>query len=129
MGRAIGAVVAGFVLWTVLWLGFSMVLQGAMPEVVVPGEPITHTGALLAYIAWSAIISAASGWVCAAIRKESPMKAVWALAIVLLIVGIGVEASAWALTPAWYHVVFLLLLVPATVFGGRARSGGAAGRG
>lgn len=123
MGRAIGAVVAGFVLWTVLWLGFSVVLQSAMPEVVVPGQPLGHTGVLLAYIAWSVVISAASGWVCAAIRKTSPMGAVWALAIVLLLVGIGVEASAWSLTPAWYHIGFLLLLVPSTVFGGKLRAG------
>lgn len=125
MGRAIGAVVAGFVLWTVLWLGFSVVLQGVYPEVVVPGQRLTHTGVLIAFILYSVVISAVSGWVCAAIRGASPMKTVWVLAILLLFVGIGVEASAWELTPAWYHIVFLLLLVPATLFGGALKSGGA----
>jgi hypothetical protein len=49
------------------------------------------------------------------------MPAVWGLAVLQLLLGIGIEASAWSMTPVWYHVVFLALLVPATVYGGRLR--------
>jgi hypothetical protein len=31
--------------------------------------------------------------------------------------------SAWQLTPVWYHLVFLALLVPAVLYGGRLRAG------
>jgi hypothetical protein len=124
MGRSIGAVVAGFVLWTALWLAFGVGLQAAMPARVAPGQPVTHAGVLLAYLIWSVAISALSGYVCAAVKGERPMKTVWVFALILLAVGIGFEASAWALTPVWYHLVFLTFLVPATVWGGgvRARS-------
>jgi hypothetical protein len=42
---------------------------------------------------------------------------------VLLLMGIGFEVSAWQLTPVWYHLVFLVLLVPAVLYGGRLREG------
>lgn len=126
MGRAIGAVFAGFLLWTVLWLGFGAALGAAMPEAAAPGQPVTSPGVLVAFLAYSVVISTVSGYVCAAIRGPRPMPSVWILALVLLAVGLGVEIAGWALTPVWYHLVFLTLLVPATVWGGgvRARSKG-----
>ena len=121
MGRAIGAVVAGFLLWSVLWLGFGAAAQALLPELVQAGQPLTHAGLLLGFVLFSAAISTLSGYLCAALGGASRRGAVWALAIVLLVVGVGVEVSSWALTPAWYHIVFLALLVPATVWGGARR--------
>jgi hypothetical protein len=121
MGRAILAVVAAEALWTVLWLGFGAVVQGAFPDVVDPARPLTHTGALLAYVAFSVVISVAAGWVCAAVRGPDPMRTVWVFAFIQLAIGIGFEVSYWGMMPVWYHLVFLALLVPATVAGGRLR--------
>jgi hypothetical protein len=123
MGRAIGGVVGAFVLWTVLWLGFTAAAQAAFPEVVDPEQPLMHTGALLAYIAYSVVISVAAGYVCALIRGAGAMTTVWVFALIQLAVGIGFEVSYWTMTPVWYHLVFLALLVPATVAGGRLREG------
>ena len=36
-------------------------------------------------------------------------------------VGIAVEASVWSLLPAWYHIIFLVLLIPVTMAGGRLK--------
>ena len=36
------------------------------------------------------------------------------LAGVQLLLGIMFEAVSWSLTPVWYHLVFLALVVPAT---------------
>jgi hypothetical protein len=63
-----------------------------------------------------------AGYLTAAVASIRPMPAVWALAVLQLVLGIGFEASAWSLTPVWYHVVFLLLIMPATVYGGRLRA-------
>ena len=49
------------------------------------------------------------------------MRTVWVFAIILLATGIAIEVSSWELTPVWYHMVFLALLVPATVWGGMLR--------
>ena len=123
MGRAIGGVVAAFVLWTVLWLGFNAAARAALPEILDPERPITHAGMLTVFIVYSAVISIVAGYVCAAVRKESPMRTVWVFAIIQLVVGIGFEVSYWAMMPVWYHLGFLALLVPATVWGGMLKAG------
>lgn len=123
MGRAIAAVVSGYLLWTVLWLGFTAVAQMLFPGMVDPEQPLTHTGVLLGYLVWAVVISVGAGYVCAAIKKSDPAKTVMVLAGILLVSGIVAEASYWDMTPVWYHLVFLVLLVPATVWGGRLKGG------
>jgi hypothetical protein len=94
------------------------------PDVIVAGQPLEHTGALLGYIAYSVIVSVISGYVTA--RIAAAMRAVHILAAIQLLLGIAIEGSGWELAPAWYHIVFLALLVPAILFGGqlaRSRSG------
>ena len=118
MGRAIGGVIAAFVLWTILWLGFNQLAAAALPGIIVTGEPLTHTGVLVAFIIYSASISLVAGFVCAAVKQQSPMKTVWVFALIQLAIGIFVEYTYWDLMPAWYHIVFVLLIVPATVWGG-----------
>lgn len=122
MGRAIAAVVVAFMLWPTLWLGFNKVMEMALPDLINPPEPLTHAGVLIGFVVYSAVISAVAGYACAAIRKESPMKTVWVFAIIQLAVGVFVEISYWALMPVWYHLVFLALIVPATVWGGTLRA-------
>jgi hypothetical protein len=77
MGRAIAGVVTAFLLWTVLWLGFNAAAQAALPDIIDPEQPLTHMGVLLGFIGYSVVISIGAGFVCAAIRKESPVKTVW----------------------------------------------------
>jgi hypothetical protein len=126
MGRTIGAVVAGVVLWGVLWNGGNAVLGSS--GVVTVGEPITGAGVLLGLIGYSAVLSVVAGWVAAAIRGgPDAMVAVKGLAAVNLVIGIAVEVMYWSLMPAWYHVIFLVLVVPMTLVGGRMRAGSAAG--
>jgi hypothetical protein len=43
------------------------------------------------------------------------------LGLILLGVGMFVQAQYWYLMPLWYHLAFLLLLVPACMIGSRLR--------
>lgn len=119
IGRAVGAVVAGAVVWAVLWIGGTRAAQRAWPTIAAPSEPVSHVGLLLGYIGFSVVLSVLAGWVTAAVRGRDPMAAVWALAVLQLALGIVAEVSYWSLLPLWYHLVFLALVVPATVYGGR----------
>jgi hypothetical protein len=121
MGRAILAVLAGAAIWAALWIGGTQAAQAALPDLLPAGQPLTHTGALMGYIVYSVLLSMLAGYVTAAIAEKNPMPAVWGLAVLQLALGIGFEASAWSLTPVWYHIVFLALVVPATVYGGKLR--------
>ena len=51
------------------------------------------------------------------------MKTVWVFAGIQLVTGISFEVSYWGMTPVWYHIVFLALIVPATVWGGTLKAG------
>ena len=120
-GRAVLAVLAGAAVWAALWIGGTQAAQAAFPSVLAAGQPITHVGALLGLILYSVPLSMLAGYITAAVAVRNPMPAVWALAILQLVLGIVAEVSAWNLMPVWYHVVFLALVVPATVYGGLLR--------
>jgi hypothetical protein len=45
------------------------------------------------------------------------------LAVIQLVTGIGFEVAYWQMAPIWYHLVFLALIVPATVWGGMLKAG------
>ena len=126
MGRSIVAVVVAWVLWSALWLGGSAAAGAMFPGILGGGraQTLAHSGALIGFIVWSVLASVIAGYVCAFLMKESPMRTVWSLGLIQLVVGTAIEVSGWALTPAWYHIVFLALLVPATVWGGKLRTGG-----
>jgi len=120
--RAFVAVVVGFVVWTVLWLGSGAAVRAAMPDALPTEGAITDTTALLVVLALSVVCSLVAGFVTVRIQAAGP--AVIVLAILLLVVGIGVQASGWDRMPVWYHLVFLALLVPMTLLGGRLGRGG-----
>lgn len=121
MGRTIGAVIAGVVLWGALWSGGNFGL--AAVGLFTVGEPITSVPPLVILIVYSAVLSVLAGYVTAMIRGGDAMGAVQALAGANLTIGIVVEVMYWALMPAWYHIVFLALVVPVTIVGGRMRIG------
>lgn len=122
-GRVALGVVAGAVLWAVLWVGGTGAARAALPELLDPTRRLDHVGALVGFIAYSVVLSVAAGYVAAAVAKASAMRAVWILAVLQLLIGIAVEASYWDLMPVWYHLAFLALLIPATVYGGRLKAG------
>lgn len=118
--KSVLAVLAGVAAWTVLWMAGTQGLMAVVPSLQ-PEMPIEPLGALLFLIGYSVVLSVLAGWVAAGLAGERGRVAVLALALVNLAIGIGVEVSYWALMPAWYHVAFLALVVPATLYGGRLR--------
>ncbi len=123
MGRRIVAVVAVALVWGVLWVVGNQILLSRLPDVAQDLAAISdHTGVLLGLIVWSVVLSLLAGYVTAAVASVDRMKAVWALAIVQLAIGVFAQASSWELMPIWYHLIFLGLIVPATLYGGRLRA-------
>ena len=87
------------------------------------GFPEDLRGHPLTLVAYSVALSLLAGFVTAAVKGGSPMGAVWSLAGLQLALGVFFEVTSWALLPVWYHLVFLALIVPAVVWGGRLRVG------
>jgi hypothetical protein len=122
-GKIALAVGAGAVLWAALWVGGAMLLAAVWPAHVAADRSVNDPTALLAYIAYSVVLSIVAGYMTAKVAAApAASRAVAILAALQLFLGIMIEVSAWSLTPAWYHITFLLLLVPATLYGGRLGS-------
>ena len=133
MVRIILGVVVGFLVWAILWVGSDQVLinlfrswygahQHSFETAMLNGTPFTPDNTILMmHLVRSVIISIMAGFLAAFIANEN-RKAPMALGIVLLLFGLMVQIMAWNYLPVWYHTIFLLLLVPVTMIGGRLRS-------
>lgn len=133
MVRIILGVIVGFIVWSVLWLGSDQVLinlskdwygkhQYLFEAALGTGVPFTPDNTILImHLVRSIIISLMSGFIAAFIAGEN-RKSPFALGILLFLFGLMIQIMAWNYLPIWYHAVFLLLLIPVTMIGGRLRS-------
>ena len=117
MFRTVAAVVAGNFIWTALWLGLNALLrmQGLLPPD--PTQRIEASAPLGVMLVASVVFSIAVGWITTAIAGGNTYGPAMILAVIQLGLGIFFQAQAWHLMPVWYHVPFLLLVVPATLLG------------
>jgi hypothetical protein len=133
MVRIILGVIVGFLVWSILWVGSDQVLmnsfrdwygahQKAFETAMLNESAFTPDNTILVmHLVRSIIISQMAGFLTAFIANENK-KAPLALGILLLLFGLMVQIMAWNYLPVWYHAIFLLLLVPVTLIGGRLRS-------
>lgn len=119
MGRNILAVVAGFVAWTVVFLGLAAAIRGIFPDAYGEDGAVTATLPLILLLVVSFIASVVAGYTTARLAQSDKGRFVMIQAGLLLVVGLFVQISGWDLAPAWYNIVFLLALVPMTLYGGR----------
>ncbi len=121
MLKIILGVAAGFIVWSILWVGIDAILRSVWTSYDESVKAMTFNSSMLIVpLVLSAAVSIVSGFVAALVSKENS-KATLFLGILLLIVGIFVQMSVWDRIPLWYHLTFWILLVPMTVLGGRIR--------
>lgn len=68
------------------------------------------------------LLSVQTGYVTAAAAGARAVTSVRWLAAIQRGLGFVFEIMFWRMTPVWYHVVFLALVVPATRDGGTSRA-------
>ena len=132
MLRIILGVIVGFIVWSIVWVGTDAVLTAIFPEAYGKyiielqnaeklGQPFeTKTSMNIYALILSLICSVISGFVAAMIAKENT-KSTFILGVLLFAVGLLVQISFWAYFPLWYHLTFLILLIPATILGGKLK--------
>jgi hypothetical protein len=125
MIRKILAVIAGSALWTVLWFGCNALLKSVGLLPAFDGSARFNAPLPLGLLLLSSIVfSVLAGYTTAALAggdDRSRLGTVWVLAVLQLLFGIFAQAQFWNVLPLWYHLLFLLALVPATIVGGRLR--------
>jgi hypothetical protein len=132
MVRIILGVIVGFIVWSIVWVGSDQVLQtmspgwfgaysqGAEKSMLNGTEFVPDATIALISLLRSFLTSILAGLVAAMVAGER-RRSTMVLGVLLLVVGLAVEIFTWRLAPAWYHILFLLFLVPMTILGGRLK--------
>ncbi len=133
MVRIILGVVAGFIAWSILWIGGEEVLRMLSPgwygahqleaekAMFNRSEFTSDTTILMISLIRSIITSIVAGYLAAVVAGENNRTAL-ILGALLLAFGLMVQIMAWNYMPVWYHIIFLFLLVPMTLLGAKLKT-------
>ncbi len=119
MKRTLLAVVAALVAWVLLITLLNLALRHAIAGYAAAEPTLAFTlGMQLARLAIAAATSLAAGAVAAWIAPADA-RAPWITGVLLLLLFLPAHVKMWASFPLWYHLSFLLTLVPLVVIGAR----------
>jgi len=118
MTRNILGVVAGLVAWLLLAAILGVVMRNSWPAYAAVAETMSFTLPMMfARLSIGALATVAAGFVTALITRSAVAKLI--PGVLLLIAFIPQHVMLWDKFPIWYHLTFLLSLVPLTYLGSR----------
>jgi hypothetical protein len=132
MLRVILGVIAGFIAWSILWVGSDQVIMMLSPDwygahqeafqkaMFNKTEFTPDNTIMIMHLVRAVIITLMSGFLAAYIARGN-RNAPLGLGILLFLFGAMVQAMAWNYIPIWYHIIFLALLIPMSIVGGRLK--------
>ena len=116
MWRTIGSIVAGLVAWAVIVTLLNFGLRAAIPGYHAAEATLQFTMAMkIGRLTEAALASIAAG---AVVGWISPNKwAPWLAGLIVLCLFLPVHVQLWSKFPVWYHLAFLVPLVPLVALG------------
>ena len=118
MWRTIGATVAGLAAWAIIITLLNFGLRAAIPGYHAAEATLQFTLAMkVGRLGEAALTSLAAGAVAgwaAPSKKYTP----WLVGLIILAMFLPVHVGLWNKFPVWYHLAFLVPLVPLVVLGG-----------
>jgi hypothetical protein len=119
MANGIRAVVTGLVVWVVITVVAGLIMRGVWAEYAAVADAMTFTlPMMLVRLSIGAVATLAAGFATALVAwRATP--AVLATGVILLGLFIPQHVMLWDKFPIWYHLTFLLSLVPLTYGGGK----------
>ena len=121
MARTIGSIIVGLVAWGVVVTLLNFGLRAAIPGYHAAEASLLFTGAMKAgRLIEAAIASFAAGMAVRAVAPAS-RAAPWVTGLIILALFVPVHIQLWSKFPAWYHLTFLLSIVPLVWLGATVR--------
>lgn len=121
MWRLILAVVLAPVFWGFVQFPGNLLLSSLFPQAALAAEagggPAQPLGYLLLALLLAFGYATFSGFCSAWVAATDPRRIGLYAGVVLLAVGIAVQASIWDMLPLWWHVVFLASIMPFALLG------------
>jgi len=119
MARTTLGIVAGLAAWVAITSVAGVIMRGAWPQYASVADAMTFTLPMLcARLAIGAVATLAAGFIAAVIARKSLVATLMPGAL-LLVAFIPVHITLWDKFPLWYHLTFLVSLVPLTYAGGK----------
>jgi len=122
MLRSILAVILGSVVWMITALGTDSILMALKPSWIDANGRVESVPALLFMAFYSLLFSVLGGYVTALIARRREVLHAFILGLLQLAMGIVATVKFFDTAPLWFHLLFLVLLVPANVLGGQLRA-------
>ena len=123
MMKTILGICAGLLAWVLLVTVCGVILRAAWPEYRAVADSMAFTlPMLVARLAISAVTLLGAARVTALVAARATT-ATLLLGTVLLVTFVPIHINLWDRFPVWYHLTFLLTLVPLSVLGGRILNG------
>jgi hypothetical protein len=119
MWRKIGSVVAGLVAWVVIATILDRSLRLVWPDYAAALPTFHFTlPMMLARLTEGAITTVAAGWFARWIAR-TPLWLAYVQGALILLVFLPVHYKLWQRFPVWYHLTFLVPLIPLILLGAR----------
>jgi hypothetical protein len=119
MARKALGVIAGLVVWIAVTTVAGVIMRAAWPAYASVADAMTFTLPMMfARLSICAVATVAAGWVAAIITRRSTL-ATLLPGVVLLAGFIPQHVMLWEKFPVWYHLTFLLSLIPLAFLGGK----------
>ena len=123
MARGMLGVVVGLAVWLSVVTVAGLVIRETWPAYASVADAMTFTlPMMLARLSIGALATLVAGWVTTAISPQSMFVRLLP-GLILLVAFIPQHITLWNTFPIWYHLTFLLSLVPLTYLGGMLISG------
>ena len=120
--RAFVGVVAGLAGWIAVVAVAGLIMRSSWPAYARVADAMTFTlPMMLARLSIGALATLIAGWVTSAIAPR-PLLVRLLPGVILLLAFIPQHIALWHTFPLWYHLTFLLSLVPLTYVGGATHS-------
>ena len=119
MARNILGVIAGLAVWVAVASVAGVTMRSAWLEYASVADAMTFTLPMMfARLAIGALATLGAGWVTAVIARRSMLASVTA-GLLLVVVFVPQHIMLWDKFPVWYHLTFLVSLVPLAYLGGQ----------
>lgn len=118
MLRTVLVIASGFVLIGALAVGGELAAMRACPALFDPAGGTRDTRMLLFLMTWVFVAATFGCWLTARLAASRPMWHAMVLGVLGLAFNVAGTIAKWSTAPAWYHVLSLLLVLPAAWLGG-----------
>jgi hypothetical protein len=121
MAKRILGVVAGLAVWVAVVTLAGLIMRGAWREYASVADAMTFTlPMMMARLSIGVLATIAAGALAAYVARST--RSALTTGLVLLVLFVPQHIMLWTKFPVWYHLTFLLSLVPVTYLGGKLAS-------